>query len=452
MKVRILEGQNFLLNIVEKEPFLIQNSAVLFEVKTLINNSIFEEILSRVFNKHDAFQVTFTKKNNKWQQIIVPQNAKEIINLSVDIQAKNQNDALIKINEIAKELDKQLFVENEILLRACLINSPMQKTNYFLMVIHHLVCDAQSIKIIKKSIVDSYKQIISNQALVIKPNSSNSFVRWAEHIEEFSNSKYLNEEVKYWKSLPWDSINPPKWDYKNPPLVSKNYESLNFSLNRQESKILLKRLKGKNNITIHEFMLASLSSVMGSWFQSSALAIGMSTNGRMPTGRQSRSSSINTLFNSFVPLRVVGCLFTWYPIVVRIPCDVDINSLIGEVQSRVQSIPNGGVSFGILKNHKLYKDLFNSFASLVNIHIVFLPHATKRDSISKKKEDIWKFIPINIKKKRSDGPGGHIYQIFKILDNEFQITWVFSPDHHRTATIRSLGELQIQQMREYLTK
>jgi len=59
-------------------------------------------------------------------------------------------------------------------------------------------------------------------------------------------------------------------------------------------------------------------------------------------------------------------------------------------------------------------------------------------------------MAVPTKKHRTEGPGGHLRQITHLADNTVGFTWVFSPHHHKSATIQDLGIKQIDLLKQFI--
>ncbi|KLT71301.1 non-ribosomal peptide synthetase [Flavobacterium sp. ABG] len=135
-----------------------------FEVKLegdYDQNSL-EEAIIYILNRHEILRTVFRLNAEKepQQQILSVQE----LNFNLDYEDYSEAaDSLSKVNEYIKEKANVPFdLENGPLLRAALLKYD-NNSYYFSCILHHIICDAWSIPILKSEILTAYKALQTNK-------------------------------------------------------------------------------------------------------------------------------------------------------------------------------------------------------------------------------------------------------------------------------------------------
>ncbi|MGI6473782.1 MAG: condensation domain-containing protein, partial [Thermoactinomyces vulgaris] len=79
--------------------------------------------------------------------------------------------------------------------------------DYLLIIIHHLVMDAVSWRVLSEDLHTAYRQQLAGEPLAL-PQKTTSFQSWSRQLQEFANSPALLAEIPYWKAI--DRLRVPK--------------------------------------------------------------------------------------------------------------------------------------------------------------------------------------------------------------------------------------------------
>ncbi|KAF6562686.1 hypothetical protein G9G53_25950, partial [Paenibacillus sp. EKM206P] len=70
--------------------------------------------------------------------------------------------------------------------------------DHLLMVIHHLVVDGVSWRILFEDLATAYEQAIHEEVLQL-PDKTDSFRSWSQKLSEYANSAAMDSEHAYWE-------------------------------------------------------------------------------------------------------------------------------------------------------------------------------------------------------------------------------------------------------------
>ena len=97
----------------------------------------------------------------------------------------------------AAEYQKSLDLGEGPLMRVVYYEMGEGKEDRLLVVVHHLVVDGVSWRIILEDLVTAYEQEKKGEEVVL-PAKTTSYQKWAERIELYAQSEEIGEEKEYW--------------------------------------------------------------------------------------------------------------------------------------------------------------------------------------------------------------------------------------------------------------
>jgi len=162
------------------------NQSVMLYSKEYLDENIIKVIFQKLQNHHDALRMTCRYSEGKYCLYI-----KDDLNfpLSLNIfNLENENDVSQKLTTYANSLQKSIDLENGPLMKLGLFR--LSDGDRLLIIIHHLVIDGISWRIIFEDIETLYKQAKNGSELTL-PLKSNSFREWSDRLTEYAKSKKL---------------------------------------------------------------------------------------------------------------------------------------------------------------------------------------------------------------------------------------------------------------------
>ncbi|MGG0873168.1 condensation domain-containing protein [Brevibacillus laterosporus] len=209
--------------------------------------------------------------------------------------------------------------------------------DYLLIVIHHLVIDGVSWRILLEDFHTAYQQVIQGQAIAL-PEKTTSFKTWSERLNEYANSHVLLHEIPYWKQMEEISIaSLPKKGNNDGRYYVKDSEYATMSLTEEETQNLLTRVHRAYRTEINDLLLAALGLASKEWTKENRVAIHLEGHGREEIGE---GVDVN---------RTVGWFTSLFPVVIDLEND-ELPLIIKSVKETLRRVPNKGMGYGILKH------------------------------------------------------------------------------------------------------
>jgi amino acid adenylation domain-containing protein/non-ribosomal peptide synthase protein (TIGR01720 family) len=347
------------------------NQSVMLKVPSALSKEALRAIVTMLVGHHDALRLKFFKhsdghynghRGGNWGA-----EHQSINDIQIDSQVLTKSWPGANwqgFAAYATSIQQSLDPESGILFKAVLIEAPDNQVNgqsdgantapdkRLLLVIHHLVVDGMSWRILLADLETLYSQYLTGKTLTLPPKTS-SYQQWGEYLRQYSQAEQLQQEAGYWfDSLkPDDSLGLDTTLYQFAPhqfeksTVKLSAEALaspdtaNFSLSKIQTQQLLSECGQAYRTKINELLLAGL--LLGvsrcSNEQARIIRIDLEGHGREPLTEQLDTS------------RTVGWFTCVYPLTLSLPQRHEVGDVICAVKDQYRAIPNNGIGFGILK-------------------------------------------------------------------------------------------------------
>jgi non-ribosomal peptide synthase protein (TIGR01720 family) len=238
--------------------------------------------------------------------------------------------------------------------KAVYIHSQKQQTRRLLLVLHHLVVDGVSWRILLQDIDTLYQQWVKQTTLML-PAKTSSYQQWANFLNEYANSETLQQELNHWQAqyaTPVKRIRDSQANgggkYQHEDQSQHHDKSAKDAVSFDLTEALTSQLLTQSNQTyrtqINELLLAGLllglqdfsGDASGDSSGISALRIDLEGHGR------------EALTDSLDLSQTVGWFTSLYPLTLHADSHA-ISEIICAVKEQYRAIPNKGVGFGLLK-------------------------------------------------------------------------------------------------------
>ncbi|MCP4215914.1 MAG: amino acid adenylation domain-containing protein, partial [bacterium] len=299
-----------------------------------------EQAVRAVFSKlqqhHDALRMTFSREPNGE---IIQTNGGEDYPFSLqvyDCVDASENTIELKANELQASINLE--------------SGPMMKLGVFhsedgdrlLIVIHHLVIDGISWRILFEDIGTLFQQYEKSEPLEL-PLKTDSFKLWAEGLSRYAcNDSFLKKEAYHplpsGRGIP---VIPTDFDHNDNYV--KDIESASFTLPTRETALLLTEVNEAFSTEIDDILLTALGLAIRGVSGTEELLIALEGHGRADILKDVDIS------------RTVGWFTTICPFLLDFSYDEKINGSgneslarqIKEIKESVRRLPNRGINYGI---------------------------------------------------------------------------------------------------------
>jgi aryl carrier-like protein len=217
------------------------------------------------------------------------------------------------------------------LLRALLIDVA-DGSQRVLLVIHHLVVDGVSWRILLDDLDTTYRQALAGHTLVLPPKTT-AFKTWAERLN--GHAAKLDGELDYWtRQLDGAPVDLPEADLAG-SLENRHRHSVQAHLNADLTRQLLQQAPAAYRTQVNDLLLTALARVVCRWSGAESALIELEGHGR------------EDLFDDVDLSRTVGWFTSAYP--VRLTPATELGDSIKQVKEQLRGVPHKGIGFGLLR-------------------------------------------------------------------------------------------------------
>jgi len=333
------------------------NQAMMLCSQERLDEIAMERALQIIIEHHDALRMTYLPTEDgmvQWNR-----SNKVTSNLfdfaCYDLTKEPQADE--KVTAIANTLQGSIELTDGPLVKAAIFKTA--EADHILLIIHHLVVDGVSWRIILEDLTAVYEGLVADKETVL-PEKTDSFQTWAKAMQDYAASQEVLKEINYWQSLEQTSgVLPLPKDFQvDQPQRQQHTKLAKVSLSREQTENLLRRVHHAYHTNINDLLLTALGLSLTEWTRAEQVAVNLEGHGRM--------NNLESLDVS----RTVGWFTSQYPIVLQLDPAHDLSHQIKQVKEMLRHIPNKGIGYDILR-HLTPKELCPSLQFSLQPEISF---------------------------------------------------------------------------------
>ncbi|BAZ03056.1 amino acid adenylation domain-containing protein (plasmid) [Tolypothrix tenuis PCC 7101] len=392
------------------------NQAILLEVHKSLQPETVASAIQVISSHHDGFRLRFAQENASWRQFYTDKNAAFAWEL-IDLAAFTELEQNVAMQSAIERLQKSLNLYDGPLAGAMWFNLAEHRQPRLLIVIHHLIVDGVSWRILLQDLVE----IINGNEL--SPPTS-SFQQWSQFLYSFAHSSTIKTERQFWLETVKGETAKLPLDFSHS--VTENLEASIKKVSRQLTKEQTHRFLIQANKAYRtqpqELLLAALAKTLSQISQNSTLQIMMEGH-----GREELSADLDIT-------RTLGWFTTLYPLRLELASsNLEIENLIKTVKEQFRAVPRRGFGYGLLRyiNQETLPTTgqvsFNYLGQVRN-------ESAKNQLLCLVNEDI---EPT----RDAQGLRPHIIDINGIVvAGELRVDWLYSSNLHQETTIAAWAE------------
>ncbi|MBF0318985.1 MAG: amino acid adenylation domain-containing protein [Nitrospirae bacterium] len=299
--------------------------AVLLNCADRLDEGIVSEALAKLAAHHDALRMKYTFSDGGVIQECLPY----IEDIPVEtVVLRDDSD----ISALSAAVPPTININEGPLCKAVIYKGSLHDS--LLIVIHHLVVDGVSWRILIEDLTNAYESIVENRTVVFPPKTD-SFKAWALAVITYTGYALkdgrLQKEADYWRSICKTAVEPMKADFGSGS--HGELKTLSFILDEGTTRDLLTTANTQMRETLLTALALSMSETQG------IKAIVAELEGH---GREEIIEGINVS-------RTVGWFTSVYPVVLHPPEGGNLEDCIRHVRKTLRDVPQNGISYGILK-------------------------------------------------------------------------------------------------------
>ncbi|HEX8184731.1 MAG TPA: condensation domain-containing protein, partial [Blastocatellia bacterium] len=413
------------------------NQAVLLKLRERIDAHALRQALHAVFAHHDALRLRFKRADSGWSQWHAGVEECAIAFHVIDLSGVPAEQRLAAMEERAGEFQTRLNLSEGPLQQVALFHSGEGEPDRLLIIIHHLVIEGVSWRILLEDLQLAYRQAANKQPISL-PAKTTSWKSWAARLSEYAKSEEIARESEYWRQQCRTSISMLPRDFPEGQNTEASARFVITALSEQETHLLLNRAPEYYRTHINEILLASLARVMRRWTGSDSICVDLVGHGR------------EDLFDDVDTSRTVGWFTTIFPLVLHLSGTPDDKALVDSVKEQLQRIPKHGIGYGLLRylsgDSRLEKELaalpdelsfdyLGQFDNVLGEGSLFALSIEPTGAMVSPRAARRYLLEINA----------------NVTDGQFNVAWKYSENVHLSETIEKLASGHIEELRKLIS-
>ncbi|WP_231883599.1 condensation domain-containing protein, partial [Methylomonas koyamae] len=299
------------------------NQSVLLQTEQALDAQALEQALRQLLQHHDALRLRFYQ-DGQWRQYYAEAEENQ------DILWLRQAADAEQIGAIAQQAQRSLDLQRGPLLRAAYIE--VADGSYrLLLVIHHLVVDGVSWRIVLEDLQVLYRQIAAGQIPQL-PAKTASFQAWAEALSRRAGQ--ISDQLDFWRQQLTEYHELPS-EFGASDATAADAETVTLQLDPASTRRLLQDAPAAYRTRIDELLLTALARAFCRWSDNPALTVDLEGHGREAFEHAPDVS------------RSVGWFTSVFP--VKLKPATDLAESIKTIKEQMRCIPDRGLGYGLLK-------------------------------------------------------------------------------------------------------
>ncbi|WP_271537163.1 non-ribosomal peptide synthetase, partial [Bradyrhizobium sp. CCBAU 45321] len=304
------------------------NQAVLLQPRERLDWNVMRRALTAVVDHHDALRLRFAQRQGNW---CAEHGAAPAADALLGVRQAIDRAA---VTALASSAQASLSIAGGMLLWAVGIDVA-DGSQRFLIVIHHLVVDGVSWRILLEDIAAAYARLGNGDATVVLPPKSHAYALWGQRLRTYATSPELAAELPYWASRGAHADIPCDDDHADLDRMADADEIL-LSFEEQWTRRLLTDAPSAYRTQINDLLLAGLARAVWQWSGRDDVLVELEGHGREPLAGDLDLSRTVGWFTTAFPVRLAGG-------------SEDPSSLIKTVKEELRGIPGRGLGYGVLR-------------------------------------------------------------------------------------------------------
>jgi amino acid adenylation domain-containing protein/non-ribosomal peptide synthase protein (TIGR01720 family) len=413
------------------------NQSFLLSVPSDLSPELLEQVWQQLLVHHDALRLRFTQSDSCWQQIHSDPSDRITVSF-VDLSTLQESEQQAAIEATANSLQASLNL-TENLVQVAFFRLGIDKRARLLIIIHHLVVDGVSWRILLEDLQTAYQQLYQGQAMQL-PAKTTSFKDWAQHLIEYAQLDVLKSELAYWLSASGASVSLIPVDYTGGANTVASANTISVSLNETQTQALLQDVPKAYKTQINDVLLTALVLVLSRWTCSGSVLFNLEGHGR------------ENIVDSVDLSRTIGWFTTIFPVILKVAAidKGNIGNVLKSVKEQLRAIPNKGIGYGLLRYLSQQPEIIAQLETLPQAEISFnylgqFTQALNQFSFMQLASESSGQIH-SLHHQRS-----HLLDINAIITNEqLQIDWTYSTNVHQHRTIEKIAQEFVETLQKLI--
>lgn len=313
------------------------NQAQLWSVPGNVDAACLEKALQHLLRHHDALRMRFQLlADGQWQQENRGEMEETVAFVQYDLSGLQPDEQARMLQDEASQLHTRLHLGHGPLFQAALFHYGDQQPGRLLIVVHHLVIDMVSWRILLEDLETSYAQLLRGEEVHLPPKTA-SFKQWAEQLVVYAQQPEVRAELAYWqKSAQCADVSLPRDKPHGQNTVAET-DIVEVVLEKAATQALLQTVPTVYHTQMNDALLLALVQAVATWTGQRSVLIDLEGHGREDIGAGLDVS------------RTIGWFTTIFPVALQLPETSSPGRALMQMKEQLRAIPQRGIGYGILR-------------------------------------------------------------------------------------------------------
>ncbi|WP_145052124.1 non-ribosomal peptide synthetase [Paenibacillus xylanexedens] len=316
------------------------NQSVVIKVGEPLQLDILHQTLELLESHHDALRMTFSLDDRQqvWTQTCRDSGTEVQLTIR-DLSHVQDTDIQTTVTSELNQIQSSLDIEAGPLWQSLYMRMGSTRSDLLAIVIHHLVVDSVSWRILMEDLENIYTKLASQQKVRL-PLKTTSYLKWSERLADYANHNIPEHVEQYWANVS-EQVKRHEFQLKLDDAQGSNQVAdtavVLRTLKVEPTTVLREEVTRQLHVQVNEVLFAAFASTLANWSASDHVWIHLEGH-----GREEIAEDLNLN-------RTIGWFTSMYPVYVNLSGVHQVDGLIKHVQEQLLRIPNKGMDYGILR-------------------------------------------------------------------------------------------------------
>ncbi len=423
----------------EPEEAYHYNQSMLFSLPKGFRAELLASVLEVLHARHDALRLRFDRVSGEMRAAHDP-GAKVTVS-SVDLRGLSLVERTAAIESISSKTQASLHLSRGPL--ACFVHfdAGPDESGRLLAVIHHLVVDGVSWRILLEEFERVYRSLSAGTEVVLAPKTT-SYRRFSTLLSEHALSESVESQAGFWRET-LSRGGALGFPLERAPADVSNIEGdvarVRGILSEEETRALLQDLPARYRTEVNDALLAGLLDAVSRLSGQNVLTLTLEGHGR------------EELFDSVDVSRTVGWFTSLYPVSLSRKEGESPAETLRSVKEQLRRIPEKGIGYGLLRySNPRFAPEFQALESRKRPLVSFNYLGQLDGTLAG--DSFFQSAPDRIGRPRSPrGERRHLIDVTAVTTRgRLQVEWMYAGKVFERRSIETLNEAFLDALRSLL--
>jgi len=314
------------------------NHSVVLNLNVSLSVEYLQDIIATLTQQHDVLRLRYTRGKNGWQQHYLGSvgNTPEMLGTHFyDIAALDEKQVSDCIEETCNQWQARIDLEKGPIMNWVYFDAKGNGSDQLAIIIHHLVIDGVSWRILLEDLNYLIGQNLTQQPLQLSQKRS-SYRNWVDSLAAYKDSEQGQKDLAFWIEQS-EKTRHVSNGFDTKAYRNKDMLHTDVSLSKTNTERLLKCCHQAYGTGINDLLMTA---VMLSYYQSTGnktLIVEMEGHGR---------EQIDPVIDI---TKTMGWFTSIYPVSFGLSNPEDIGQSIKDIKNALHAIPNKGIGYSIFR-------------------------------------------------------------------------------------------------------